>query len=121
MTTNYPTRDKSDEERRQAIEEFRRDAQLARDFGFAGKWTGIPDQTALAVEVFQIPREEIERAIEEAKLFLEAEAEGRGALMIAGKMADRATDRINRATLKTAFALGRVDEKMAEELGIKKS
>jgi citrate lyase subunit beta/citryl-CoA lyase len=121
MTTNYPTRDKSEEERRQAIEEFRRDAQLARDFGFAGKWTGIPDQTALAVEVFQIPREEIERAIEEAKLFLEAEAEGRGALMIAGKMADRATDRINRATLKTAFALGRVDEKMAEELGIKKS
>ena len=53
MTTNYPTRDKSDEERRAAMEEFRSDAQLARDFGFAGKWTGIPDQTAMAVEIFQ--------------------------------------------------------------------
>lgn len=119
MTTNYPTRDKSEEERRQAIEEFRRDALLARDFGFAGKWTGIPDQTALAVEIFQIPDKEIERAIEEAKLFLEAEAQGKGATMIAGKMADRATDRINRATLKAAFALGRVDDRLAEELGIK--
>ena len=45
MTTNYPTRDKSEEERRAAIEEFRRDAELARDFGFAGKWTGIPEQS----------------------------------------------------------------------------
>ncbi len=119
MTTNYPTRDKSEEERRAAIEEFRRDAQLARDFGFAGKWTGIPDQTALAVEMFQISSEDIERAIEEAKMFLKAESEGRGALMIAGKMADRATDRINRVILKAAFALGRVDERLAEELGLK--
>jgi citrate lyase beta subunit len=119
MTTNYPTRDKSEEERRRAIEEFKRDARLARDFGFAGKWTGIPDQTALAVEMFQISDEEIDRAIEEAKLFLEAESQGKGATMIGGKMADRATDRINRATLKAAFALGRVDERMAEELRLK--
>jgi citrate lyase beta subunit len=119
MTTNYPTRDKSEEERQRAIEEFKRDAQLARDFGFAGKWTGIPDQTALAVEMFQISDEEIERAIEEAKLFLEAESQGKGATMIAGKMADRATDRINRATLKTAFALSRLDDRLAQELGIK--
>ncbi|HLF84772.1 MAG TPA: aldolase/citrate lyase family protein, partial [Blastocatellia bacterium] len=39
MTTNYPTRDKRDDERRAAMEEFRGDALLARDFGFAGKWT----------------------------------------------------------------------------------
>ena len=63
MTTNYPTRDKTDEERRAAIEEFRRDALLARDFGFAGKWTGIPEQSAMAVEIFQIADEEIARAI----------------------------------------------------------
>ncbi|HLG16417.1 MAG TPA: aldolase/citrate lyase family protein [Blastocatellia bacterium] len=118
MTTNYPTRDKSEAERRRAIEEFRRDAMHARDFGFAGKWTGIPEQTALAVEIFQTPDEEITRAIEEAKLFLEAEREGRGATMIDGKMADRATDRINRATLKMAYALGRLDERLAEELGL---
>lgn len=118
MTTNYPTRDKTEEERRAAIEEFRRDALLARDFGFAGKWTGIPEQTALAVEIFQIPDEEIERAIEEARLFSRAEAEGRGAAMIGGRMADRATDRINRVTLKTAYALGRLDEQLAREMGL---
>ncbi|HET9529507.1 MAG TPA: hypothetical protein VFQ92_04100, partial [Blastocatellia bacterium] len=116
MTTNYPTRDKSEAERRAAIEEFRRDALLARDFGFAGKWTGIPDQTAMAVEIFQIADEEINRAIEEAKLFLEAERAGRGAMIIGGKMADRATDRINRTILKTAYALGRLDDQLAREL-----
>lgn len=116
MTTNYPTRDKSDEERRAAMEEFRNDALLARDFGFAGKWTGIPDQTAMSVEIFQTPDEEIERAINEAKQFLEAEASGRGATMIDGKMADRATDRLNRNTLKKAYAMGRIDETLAKEL-----
>src|SRR5215470_3075994 len=118
MTTNYPTRDKSDEERRSALDEFRRDAELARDFGFAGKWTGIPDQTAMAVEIFQMPDEEIDRAVAEAKQFLEAEASGRGATMIEGKMADRATDRLNRNTLKIAYALGRLDELLANELGL---
>jgi citrate lyase subunit beta/citryl-CoA lyase len=117
MTTNYPTRDKSEEERRAAMEEFRRDALLARDFGFAGKWTGIPDQTAMAVEIFQTPDEEINRAISEAKLFLEAEKSGRGATIIDGKMADRATDRLNRNTLKKAYAMGRINEALARELG----
>lgn len=118
MTTNYPTRDKSDDERRAAMVEFRGDALLARDFGFAGKWTGIPDQTAMAVEIFQTPDDEIERAINEAKQFIEAEATGRGATMIDGKMADRATDRLNRNTLKKAYAMGRIDEALAKELGV---
>lgn len=118
MTTNYPTRDKTDEQRQEALDEFRRDAELARDFGFAGKWTGIPDQTAMAVEIFRLPDDEITRAINEAKLFLEAEASGRGATMIQGKMADRATDRLNRNTLKIAYALGRIDRQVAHELGV---
>jgi citrate lyase subunit beta/citryl-CoA lyase len=118
MTTNYPTRDKSEEERRRALEEFRRDALLARDYGFAGKWTGIPEQSELAVEIFQIPDDEISRAISEARLFLEAEAQGRGAIMIEGRMADRATDRVNRNTLKIAYALGRLSDELARELRI---
>lgn len=118
MTTNYPTRDKSEEERRAAMEEFHSDAMFARDFGFAGKWTGIPDQTAAAVEIFQTPDDEIGRAIAEAKQFLEAEQAGRGATMIDGKMADRATDRLNRNTLKKAFAMGRIDKALAAELGL---
>lgn len=119
MTTNYPTKNKSDEERRAAIEEFKRDARLAIEYGFAGKWTGIPEQTALAVEMFQLPEEEINRAIEEARAFLQAEASGLGATMIGGKMADRATDRINRSTLKIAYALGLIDAALAKELGLK--
>lgn len=118
MTTNYPTRDKSDEERSAAMEEFRRDALLARDFGFAGKWTGIPDQTAASVEIFRTPDDEIKRAIAEARQFLEAEASGRGATMIDGKMADRATDRLNRNTLKKAYAMGMIEEAQATELGL---
>jgi citrate lyase subunit beta/citryl-CoA lyase len=100
------------------MDEFRSDALLARDFGFAGKWTGIPDQTAMAVEIFQTPDDEIERAIKEAKQFLEAESSGRGATMIDGKMADRATDRLNRNTLKKAYAMGRIDDALARELGV---
>ena len=118
MTTNYPTRDKSEEERGAAMEEFRSDALLALDFGFSGKWTGIPDQTALAVEIFQTPDDEIERAINDAKRFVEAELSGRGATIIDGKMADRATDRLNRNTLKKAFAMGRLDAALALELGV---
>lgn len=118
MTTNYPTRDKTDEERRAAMEEFRLDALLARDSGFAGKWTGIPDQTAMAVEIFQTPEDEIQRALNETKQFLEAEISGRGATIIDGKMADRATDRLNRNTLKKAYALGRIDEALAKELAL---
>ncbi|HMG35385.1 MAG TPA: aldolase/citrate lyase family protein [Blastocatellia bacterium] len=118
MTTNYPTRGKSEQERQAALDEFRRDAELARDFGFAGKWTGIPEQTAMAVEIFRMPDDEINRAIDEAQEFLKAEAAGRGATMIEGKMADRATDRLNRNTLKMAFALGRLDEDLARELGV---
>lgn len=118
MTTNYPTRSKSDEERRTAIEEFRRDAALARDYGFAGKWTGIPEQSRMAVEIFSIGAEEIDRAIEEARLYLDAEKSGRGSAMIEGRMADRATDRLNRQTLKVAFARGVLDRGTAEELGL---
>jgi hypothetical protein len=38
--------------------------------------------------------------------------------MIKGKMSDRATDRIHRVALQTAFALGRLDAATARELGI---
>ena len=60
----------------------------------------------------------IERAILEAKAFLAAERKGLGATMIDGKMADRATDRINRVALKTAYALGKIDVATAVELGL---
>jgi len=118
MTTNYPTRDKTPEQRLAAVEEFRRDSLLALSFGFSGKWTGIPEQAALAVELFRISDEEIDTAIGEAREFLDVERSGRGATMMKGKMIDRATDRVNRNVLKTAYALGVLDKELAIELGI---
>ncbi len=118
MTVNYPTKDKSEAEKQAALDECRRDAELARSFGFRGKWTGIPAQTQIAVDVFSLSPALIERAVAEAKAFLAAERQGLGATMIDGKMADRATDRIVRVALKTAYALGKLDAATAAELGL---
>jgi citrate lyase subunit beta / citryl-CoA lyase len=118
MTLNYPTKEKSPVEQQAALDECRKDAEYARQMGFRGKWTGIPAQTQIALEVFSIPDAVITDAVDAAKAFLQAEKEGRGATMIKGKMSDRATDRIHRVALQTAFALGRLDAATAKELGI---
>jgi citrate lyase subunit beta/citryl-CoA lyase len=118
MTLNYPTKEKTASEQQAALDECQRDAEYARDMGFRGKWTGIPAQTQIALDVFSIPDAVIAEAIEASKAFLAAEKEGRGATMIKGKMSDRATDRIHRVALQTAFALGRLDAATARELGI---
>jgi citrate lyase beta subunit len=118
MTVNYPTKDKSPAEQRAALEECRRDAEHARALGFRGKWTGIPPQAAIAREVFTLDDATVARALDEARAFLAAERAGRGATMIDGRMADRATDRVNRVALRTAYALGRLDEATARELGV---
>ncbi len=118
MTLNYPTRDKSPAEREAALAECRRDAEHARAFGFRGKWTGIPAQAPIVREVFALPDAVIDAAIAAARAFLEAERGGRGATMIDGKMSDRATDRVHRVALETAFALGRLDAETARELGL---
>jgi citrate lyase subunit beta/citryl-CoA lyase len=116
MTLNYPTKEKSEAEQKAALAECKRDAEYAREMGFRGKWTGIPAQTQIALDVFSIPDDVIAEAIEAAKAFLQAEREGRGAVMIKGKMSDRATDRIHRVALKVAYALGRLDDATAKEL-----
>jgi citrate lyase beta subunit len=118
MTLNYPTKDKSEADQKAALAECQRDAEYARSFGFRGKWTGIPPQTQIALDVFAIDDAVIDEALAAAKAFLAAEKEGRGATMIGGKMNDRATDRIHRVALQTAFALGRITDDVAKELGI---
>lgn len=118
MTLNYPTKNKSAEEQRAALDECRRDAEHAKLLGLRGKWVGIPAQIEIAHDVFGLPESEVARALEEVRAFREAEREGRGATMIGGKMADRATDRHNRVVLAAARALGRIDEAVAEELAI---
>lgn len=118
MTLNFPTRQKSEAERQAALDECRRDAIHARNFGFQGKWTGIPAQTEIVRDVFTLDDATIDRAVHEARAFLQAERQGRGATIIAGQMADRATDRVHRVVLETAYALGRLDEATARELGL---
>jgi citrate lyase subunit beta/citryl-CoA lyase len=118
MTLNYPTRDKSVEERRAALDECRRDAELGRDLGFEGKWVGIPAQVGVVHRVFRLSSQVIERSVEQVRAFQRAESEGRGAVMIAGRMADRATDRLNRTLLLRALRQGQLDREIARELGL---
>ncbi|MBZ0270416.1 hypothetical protein K8I61_00145 [bacterium] len=118
MTLNYPTREKTEEQKQAALDECRRDAELAFQYGFQGKWTGIPAQTDIAIDIFKISDERLQQAIKEMRAFLQAEKEGKGAVMIDGKMADRATDRINRSMLKQAWERGQVERDIMTEFAL---
>ncbi len=110
MSTNFPTKDKSDTERKTALDELRAHAERARMFGFSGKWVGIPSQIDVVHGVFTPSERTIARARENVRAFREAEAKGLGAIMLNGRMADRATDRVNRVVVENAIALGLIDE-----------
>jgi len=116
MTLNFPTKNKSEGERRTALDECRRDAEHARSLGFRGKWVGIPAQVEVAHEAFALPAAEVARALAEVRAFREVEREGRGAMVLGGKMADRATDRHNRVVLAAARAEGLLDAEAVAEL-----
>jgi citrate lyase subunit beta/citryl-CoA lyase len=119
MTVNYPTKDKSPAEQAAALGECRRDALYAKSFGFAGKWTGIPQQTEIVLDAFSLDASLVATAVEDVRSFQRAEDAGRGATMIRGKMADRATDRVNRVILAKALALGMIHDEIALELGLR--
>ncbi|MBK8252324.1 MAG: hypothetical protein IPK82_06595 [Polyangiaceae bacterium] len=106
MTINYPTKNKSIEEQQAALNELERDAKHALHLGMRGKWVGIPAQLPIVHNVFGLPESEVRRALEEVRAFEAAEREGKGATIIQGKMADRATDRHNRVILEAAVSLG---------------
>jgi citrate lyase subunit beta/citryl-CoA lyase len=118
MTTLYPTKDKSEQERRDALEACRRDALFARSLGMAGKWVGHPAQVDVVLDAFAPTREQIERALRAVRAYAIAIGEGRGAVMIEGEMADRATDRVHRTTLAMARSMGLLgDEELPPPLG----
>ncbi len=119
MTLEFPTRDKSEAERAIALDHARRDAELARDIGMRGKWVGIPAQIPAVQPVFSMPASAVEAAVRAVRAFAEAERSGLGAVMIDGKMADRATDRVHRVTLAFALAQGALDEATARELDVR--
>jgi citrate lyase subunit beta/citryl-CoA lyase len=67
---------------------FRTEALLARSLGFIGKSCIHPSQIALANEVFQPTPDEITHAQRVVEAAAEADAAGRGAYVVDGKMID---------------------------------
>lgn len=69
-------------------------ARRAAALGFEGKWAIHPSQIALANEVFSPDDAEVERAGRILAALEEAEAEGRGAAQLDGRMIDAASARM---------------------------
>lgn len=69
-------------------------ARRSAALGYEGKWAIHPSQIALANEVFSPTEEEVERAKRILKALEEAEAAGRGAAQLDGRMIDAASSRM---------------------------
>ncbi|MFF4763501.1 HpcH/HpaI aldolase/citrate lyase family protein [Streptomyces sp. NPDC001292] len=72
-------------------------ARRAAALGAEGKWAIHPSQVALANEVFTPPEAEVAKARRIIEALRTAEAEGRGAAALDGKMIDAASERMARA------------------------
>jgi citrate lyase subunit beta/citryl-CoA lyase len=84
---------------------FRAGARRAAALGAEGKWAIHPSQVALANEVFSPPPAEVDRAHRIVEELRKAEAEGRGAAAVDGKMIDAASERMARTVLEMADAI----------------
>ena len=69
-------------------EDLKRDAYTARQFGFKGKFAIHPSQIEIINSIFAPSLEEVEYARRVVQAFEEAEALGRGATSLDGKMID---------------------------------
>lgn len=67
---------------------YRAEAQMARRLGFVGKTCIHPSQVPLANEVFSVSGEELEKARRVVQAAAAARAEGRGAVLVDGRMID---------------------------------
>jgi citrate lyase subunit beta/citryl-CoA lyase len=73
---------------------FRASARRAAALGCEGKWAIHPSQIELANEVFSPPPAEVDRARRIIEALRQAEAQGRGAASVDGKMIDAASERM---------------------------
>jgi citrate lyase beta subunit len=126
MTLDYPVADPdldATANRRRFLERValvHREAVDARALGMLGKWVGHPAQlfgVLLAFEEALAPAV-LASAAASLEAYRAAVDSARGATIIAGAMADRATDRHARVVLRQAVALGRFDPARALELEI---
>ena len=83
-------------------EGLRESCLVARSLGFDGKWCIHPDQIETVNDVFSPTEEEVEWARKVVQAYEEANAAGRGAISVDGKMIDAASVRMARNTLDLA-------------------
>jgi citrate lyase subunit beta/citryl-CoA lyase len=86
-------------------ESFKAAARRAAALGIEGKWAIHPSQIDLANEVFSPPPKEVERAEKIIAALKEAEAQGKGAAALDGKMIDAASERMAKNVLVVADAI----------------
>ena len=86
-------------------EGYKDGARRAAALGCEGKWAIHPSQVALANEVFSPPEAEVTRARRIIEELRKAEAEGRGAAALDGKMIDAASERMARNVIVLAEAI----------------
>jgi citrate lyase subunit beta/citryl-CoA lyase len=84
---------------------YRAGAKRAAALGIEGKWAIHPSQIELANEVFSPLPKEVERAERIIAALKEAEAQGKGAASLDGKMIDAASERMARNVLVVADAI----------------
>jgi citrate lyase beta subunit len=78
------------------LEGLRHSAVIACALGCDGKWAIHPNQIEVINQVFSPSREDIERARKVLEAYHKAEADGRGAVSVDGRMVDQATVRLAR-------------------------
>lgn len=86
-------------------EGYKAGARRAAALGCEGKWAIHPSQVMLANEVFSPPEAEVTRARRIIEELRKAEAEGKGAAALDGKMIDAASERMARNVLVLADAI----------------
>jgi len=126
MTLNYPVKGKnlSDADNKKkilrALKEVYDDACHGIRLGMSGKWVGHPLQLFLVMVAYTnaLNIKTVQKELAELEEYENARKSGLGAAMIAGKMADRATDRHVRNRLRKAIAVGQLDPQKGVELGL---
>lgn len=84
---------------------YRDGARRAAALGCEGKWAIHPSQVALANEVFSPPEAEVTRARRIIEALRQAEAEGKGAAALDGRMIDAASEKMAKNVLVLAEAI----------------
>lgn len=84
---------------------FRDGARRAAALGCEGKWAIHPSQVELANEVFSPPDEEVTKARRIIEALREAEAQGKGAASLDGKMIDAASERMAQTVIAADDAI----------------